>query len=145
MSYNRNNKRSNRSNRNYRGPNRNDRSRKPKYDSKYDDHNGSTLIVRDWKEKDKFIKDAIFAFSGGQKSVLIKGEGNEISVAVEIAETLKKRLYPGIEIAEISLGSRPFYDRNKNNRHTKRYNDKNNFKKDFVSKIEILLKTKSIT
>ncbi len=141
MSYNRNN---NRSNQNYRRSNKNNRSHQSSKPN-YDDHNGSTLIVKDWKDKDKFIKDAIFAFSGGQRSLLIKGEGNEISTAVEIAETLKKRMYPGIEIAEVNLGSRPFYDRNKSNRYKKSNNNNNNFKKDFVSRIEILLKTKSIT
>ena len=64
--------------------------------------NDSVIFVKDRRDKDKVIKDAIFAFSGGRKSLLIKGEGNEISTAVEIAEILKNRLYPGVEINNIS-------------------------------------------
>ena len=101
--------------------------------------NQTILFIRNRKDKDRIIKDAIFAFSGGRKSLLIKGEGEEISTAVEIAEILKSRLYPGIEIGNVSLGSRPFfekryrgnYDRNKNNQN----------KKDIISKIEILLQS----
>lgn len=101
--------------------------------------NQTILFIRNRKDKDRIIKDAIFAFSGGRKSLLIKGEGEEISTAVEIAEILKSRLYPGIEIGNVSLGSRPFfekryrgnYDRNKNNQN----------KKDIISKIEIVLQS----
>jgi len=102
--------------------------------------------------KDKIIKDAIFAFSGGQKHILLKGEGQEISTAVEIAEILKNRLYPGIEIGNISLGSRPFYERNqrgnprgnqRGNNRQKNYNRNN--KRDLISNIEIELKTISFT
>ncbi len=102
--------------------------------------NETTIFIRNRKDKDRLIKDAIFAFSGGRKSLLIKGEGEEISTAVEVAEILKNRMYPGIEIGNISLGSRPYYDRRhiaNNNR-----NNKNRFKKDIISKIEITLQTK---
>jgi DNA-binding protein Alba len=98
------------------------------------------FFIHSRKEKDKIIKDAIFAFSGGQKSLLIKGEGDEISTAVEIAEILKSRLFPGIEIDSISLGSRPFIDRKKKGNY---YKNSNKNKKDLISKIEITLKTKS--
>jgi len=89
--------------------------------------NQTILFIKNRKDKDRIIKDAIFAFSGGRKALLIKGEGEEISTAVEIAEILKKRLYPGIEIGNVSLGSRPFFmqrqrgnnNRNKNNRNKK--------------------------
>jgi len=64
--------------------------------------NQTTLFIKNRKDKDRIIKDAIFAFSGGRKALLIKGEGEEISTAVEIAEILKKRLYPGIEIGNVS-------------------------------------------
>ena len=74
--------------------------------------NDTTLIVKNRTDREKTIKDAIFAFSGGTKSLLIKGEGEEISTAVEVAEILKNRLYPGVEIANISLGSRPYFERN---------------------------------
>jgi DNA-binding protein Alba len=98
------------------------------------------FYIKSRKEKEKIIKDAIFAFSGGQKSLLIKGEGDEISTAVEIAEILKSRLYPGIEIENVSLGSRPFIEKKKRGS----YNQNNNRnKKDLISKIEITLKTKS--
>jgi len=99
------------------------------------------FYIKNRREKDKIIKDAIFAFSGGQKSLLIKGEGQEISTAVEIAEILKNRLYPGIEIGNVSLGSRPFFQR-RNRRNYKSRNTRN--KKDLISQIEITLKTKSI-
>ena len=71
----------------------------------------------------------IFAFSGGTKSLLIKGEGEEISTAVEVAEILKNRLYPGVEIANISLGSRPYFERS-SRRNYKRENYSNKKKKD---------------
>jgi DNA-binding protein Alba len=104
--------------------------------------NESTIIVRNRADKEKLIKDAIFAFSGGRRSILIKGEGDEISTAVEVAEILKNRMYPGIEIADVSLGSRPFYQ-GRNYRNNRRYNrDNNKFKKDLISNIEILLKSK---
>jgi DNA-binding protein Alba len=99
------------------------------------------FYIKSRKEKDKIIKDAIFAFSGGQKSLLIKGEGEEISTAVEIAEILKSRLYPGIEIENISLGSRPFIEKKKKGSYYNKNNNRN--KKDLISKIEITLKTKS--
>ncbi len=106
-----------------------------------DNHN--IVRVHSRTEKDKIIKDAIFAFSGGQKTILIRGEGDEISTAVEIAEILKSRLYPGIEIADISLGSRPFFEkRPPRNNYNKRKDQNNQIKKDLISQIEILLKTK---
>lgn len=85
--------------------------------------NETTIYIRNRKDRDKSIKDAIFAFSGGQKALLIKGEGEEISTAVEVAEILKSRLFPGIEITNISLGSRPFYDKR---RPRGNYNNKKN-------------------
>jgi DNA-binding protein Alba len=105
--------------------------------------NGTTLIIRNRTDREKTIKDAIFAFSGGTKSLLIKGEGEEISTVVEVAEILKKRMYPGVEIANISLGSRPFFENNQRNNYRKnnRNNNNNNRtnKKDLISKIEITL------
>ncbi len=104
--------------------------------------NETTLIIRNRTEKDRLIKDAIFAFSGGRKSILIKGEGEEISTAVEVAEILKHRLYPNIEISNVFLGSRPYYNRRQGfNRRQKGYD--NPRKKDLISKIEITLKTKT--
>jgi DNA-binding protein Alba len=103
--------------------------------------NATTIFIRNRRDKHKMIKDAIFAFSGGRKSILIKGEGEEISTAVEIAEILKNRLYPGIEIENVSLGSRPFYERKQRGYNNR--NKSNQNKKDIISKIEILLKTKS--
>ena len=117
----------------------------------------TTIIIKNRSDKEKSIKDAIFAFSGGKKILLIKGEGEEISTAVEVAEILKNRMYPRLEISNVSLGSRPFFDnRNQrynnrnaryNNRNT-RYNNRNakfnGNKKDLISKIEITIQTKSI-
>jgi DNA-binding protein Alba len=110
----------------------------------------TTIIIRNRSDKERSIKDAIFAFSGGQKTLLIKGEGQEISTAVEVAEILKNRMFPGIEIANISLGSRPFFNKNrrnnynnKNYRNNNRNRNNNSNKKDIISKIEIVLKTKS--
>ena len=98
--------------------------------------NETTLIIKNRTEKDKTIKDAIFAFSGGTRSLLIKGEGDEISTAVEIAEILKNRMYPGVEISNISLGSRPFINRRQYGNYNRK---KSNNKKDLISKIEITL------
>lgn len=106
----------------------------------------TTIIIRNRSDKEKSIKDAIFAFSGGKKSLLIKGEGEEISTAVEVAEILKNRMYPRLEIGNVSLGSRPFFD-NRNRRYNSRNNNRNTKfngnKKDIISKIEITLQTKS--
>lgn len=102
--------------------------------------NDTTLIIKDRSDKDRTIKDAIFAFSGGTKSLMIKGEGDEISTAVEVAEILKHRMYPGVEIANISLGSRPYYY---DNRQVYRVKKRDKQKKDLISKIEITL-SKSI-
>ncbi|MBD3193929.1 MAG: hypothetical protein GF317_02665 [Candidatus Lokiarchaeota archaeon] len=94
-------------------------------------HN-NIINIRRRNDRDQAIKDAIFAFSGGQKSVLIKGEGKEISTAVEIAEILKQRMYPSIEISEVNLGSRPYFrKRGQNRRNKKRFN------KDIISNIVI--------
>lgn len=109
--------------------------------------NATTLIVRNRTDREKTIKDAIFAFSGGTKSLLIKGEGEEISTAVEVAEILKNRLYPGVEIANISLGSRPYFERNQHrnqHRNHKRNNQSYRNKKDLISKIEITISKSKI-
>ena len=100
------------------------------------------FYIKSRREKEKIIKDAIFAFSGGQKSLRIKGEGEEISTAVEIAEILKNRLFPGIEIDDVSLGSRPFFENRKKGNYRKN-NNNHHTKKDLISQIEITLKTKS--
>jgi len=105
--------------------------------------NATTIIIRHRNDKEKSIKNAIFAFSGGRKSLLIKGEGEEISTAVEVAEILKNRMYPRLEIANVSLGSRPYF----NNRQRGHYKKNTNFNKkkiDLISKIEITLQTKSM-
>ena len=104
----------------------------------------NTIIIRNRNDKEKSIKDAIFAFSGGKKSLLIKGEGEEISTAVEVAEILKSRMYPRLEIAGISLGSRPYFN-NKQHTYQNRRNKIDKNKIDLISKIEITLQTKSFT
>ncbi len=145
MSYN-NNRSNNRNNNRSNNRNNGRYNNRNKRDSRNSNrkNNDSQIIVRNRNDKDKFIKDAIFAFSGGKKTILIKGEGNEISTAVEIAEIIKNRMYPGIEVANISLGSRPFFNK-RNNRGRGNYNSNNNkdrqSKSEIVSKIEILLKT----
>ncbi len=106
--------------------------------------NETTIIIRNRHDKDKSIKDAIFAFSGGRKSLLIKGEGEEISTAVEVAEILKSRMYPRIEIANVSLGSRPFFD-NRQRDYYKKNTKVNKKKTDIISNIQITLQTKSNT
>ncbi len=106
--------------------------------------NVTTIIIKHRNDKEKSIKDAIFAFSGGRKALLIKGEGEEISTAVEVAEILKNRMYPRLEIANISLGSRPYFN-NRQRRYQNRNNKANKKKIDLVSNIEITLQTKSIT
>ncbi|MHA1985237.1 MAG: hypothetical protein ACW98D_01240 [Promethearchaeota archaeon] len=110
----------------------------------------TTIIIKNRSDKEKSIKDAIFAFSGGKKVLLIRGEGEEISTAVEVAEILKNRMYPRLEIGKVSLGSRPFFE-NRNQRYNNRngrYNNRNSRNnnrnnKDLISKIEIKLQTKS--
>jgi len=95
--------------------------------------NNNIIKIRQRDDKDQAIKDAIFAFSGGEKSILIKGEGKEISTAVEIAEILKQRMFPSIQISNVNLGSRPYYQRGRKQRRR----NKNNFQKDIISQIEI--------
>ncbi len=107
----------------------------------------TTIIIKHRTDKEKSIKDAIFEFSGGRKSLLIKGEGSEIATAVEVAEILKNRMYPRLEIANISLGSRPFFRKTQNRYHNNRNNRKNDNKNkiDIISNIKITLQTKSFT
>ena len=105
--------------------------------------NETTIIIRNRSDKEKSIKDAIFAFSGGKKSLLIKGEGDEISTAVEVAEILKNRMYPRLEIANVSLGSRPFFE-NRNRRQNKQRYKNNRNRNDLISKIEITLSKSNI-
>jgi len=51
-------------------------------------------------------------------------------------------MYPSVEIANVSLGSRPFFNKGQGgNYNRKNRNNKN--KKDLISKIEITLKMKS--
>ena len=69
---------------------------------------------------------------------VIKGEGEEISTAVEVAEILKNRMYPGVEIANISLGSRPYFERNQRRNYRRDIQPSKN-KKDLISKIEITI------
>ncbi len=104
--------------------------------------NETTIVIRNRSEKDRSIKNAIFAFSGGKKSLLIKGEGEEISTVVEVAEILKNRMYPRLEIANISLGSRPFFN-NKQRKYNSRNTKYNKNKIDLISNIKITLQTKS--
>ena len=104
--------------------------------------NETTLVIKHRTEKEKTIKNAIFALSGGKKALLIKGEGEEISTAVEVAEILKHRMYPSVEIANVSLGSRPFFNKGQGGNYNRK-NKNNNNKKDLISKIEITLKMKS--
>ncbi len=106
--------------------------------------NNTTIIIKNRNDKDKSIKNAIFAFSGGRKSLLIKGEGEEISTAVEVAEILKNRMYPRLEIANVSLGSRPYFN-HKARGYQNKGNKFNNKKIDIISKIEITIQTKSYT
>jgi DNA-binding protein Alba len=103
----------------------------------------TTYIIKNRSDKEKTIKDAIFAFSGGTRSILLRGEGDEISTAVEIAEIIKNRMYPSLEIANISLGSRPYFDNrsrgyNRNDRNNRNSRSSKN-SKDLISKIEITL------
>jgi DNA-binding protein Alba len=97
----------------------------------------TTFIIKNRGEMEKTIKDAIFAFSGGARELLIKGEGDEISTAVEIAEILKNRMYPSVEIANISLGSRPYFKNYRQGKQRNYYKKSN--QKDLISKIEITL------
>ena len=104
--------------------------------------NETTIVIRNRNDKDKSIKDAIFAFSGGKKSLMIKGEGDEISTAVEVAEILKSRMYPRLEIANVSLGSRPYFNDKQHGRNNRNFRNSKN-KIDIVSNIAITLQNKS--
>ncbi len=111
--------------------------------------NTTYIIIRNRADKEKTIKEAIFAFSGGTKSLLIKGEGEEISTAVEVAEIVRNRMYPSVEIENVSLGSRPYFERRqqgnyrRNNNYGKN-NSNNRNKKDLISKIEITISKSKI-
>jgi DNA-binding protein Alba len=99
--------------------------------------NNGIIKVRKRTDKNDAIKDAIFSFANGNNSVVIKGEGREISRAVEIAEIVRHRMFPSIEISDISLGSRPFYRKGKRNKRKS-----NKYKKNFVSQIQIEISKK---
>lgn len=110
--------------------------------------NPKIITVRDRRDKNKYTTDGIFAFTAGTRTILIKGEGDEIATAVEVAETLKNRMFPSINISNISISSRRNnygnYGRNQDSRirgqHYKR-NSKNH-NKELISRIEIELSTK---
>jgi len=99
--------------------------------------NNGIIKVRKRTDKNDAIKDAIFSFANGNNSIVIKGEGREISRAVEIAEIVRHRMFPSIEISDISLGSRPFYRKGK-----RKKNKSNKYKKNFVSQIQIEISKK---
>ncbi len=106
-------------------------------------------IAKKAYETGKTIKEAIFAFSGGTKSLLIKGEGEEISTAVEVAEIVRNRMYPSVEIENVSLGSRPYFERRqqgnyRRNNDFRKNNSNNRNKKDLISKIEITISKSKI-
>jgi DNA-binding protein Alba len=104
------------------------------------------IIIRNRADKEKTIKEAIFAFSGGTKSLLIKGEGEEISTAVEVAEIVRNRMYPSVEIENVSLGSRPYFEKRQqgNYRRNNDFRRNNRNKKDLISKIEITISKSKI-
>lgn len=52
-------------------------------------------------------------------------------------------MYPRLEIGNVSLGSRPFFN-NRNRQYNNRNPKFNENKKDIISQIEITLQTKSI-
>ena len=103
----------------------------------------TTIIIRNRSDKEKSIKEAIFAFTGGKRVLLIKGEGEEISTAVEGAEILKNRMYPRLEIGNVSLGSRPFF-KNRSNRYNYRNSKVSPNKKDIISNIQITVQTRTL-
>jgi len=103
--------------------------------------NPKVIIVRNRRDRNKYTTDGIFALNSGTKSVLIKAEAEEISTAVDVAESLKRKMYPGIDISNISITS---YNNHKNNRRNN--NRGQNYRKKgkinnngLVSKIEIEL------
>jgi len=111
--------------------------------------NTTHIIIRNRADKEKTIKEAIFAFSGGTKSLLIKGEGEEISTAVEVAEIVRNRMYPSVEIENVLLGSRPYFERRqqgnyRRNDNYRKNNSNNRNKKDLISKIEITISKSKI-
>ncbi len=108
--------------------------------------NTTHIIIRNRADKEKTIKEAIFAFSGGTKSLLIKGEGEEISTAVEVAEIVRNRMYPSVEIENVSLGSRPYFEKRQqgNYRRNNDFRRNNRNKKDLISKIEITISKSKI-
>lgn len=106
------------------------------------------ITVRTRRDKNKYTTDGIFAFTAGTRTILIKGEGDEIATAVETAVDLKRRMYPGVDISNISISSRRNnygnYGRNQDSR-IRRQNFKKNKKnnnKELISRIEIELSTK---
>jgi len=110
--------------------------------------NQKIITVRNRRDKNKYTTDGIFAFTAGTRTILIKGEGDEIATAVETAVDLKNRMYPGVDISNISISSRrnnyTNYGRHKDSRirgqHYKR--DSKNHNKELISRIEIELSTK---
>lgn len=102
--------------------------------------NPDRFYVKRRTDMDQVIKNGIFALSGGNQSILIKGEGKEISTAVEIGLILKNRMYPGVEISKVQLGSRPFYQRGRKYKKI----DKKKFQKNIISQIEIEISKKDI-
>lgn len=110
--------------------------------------NKKIITVRTRRDKNKYTTDGIFAFTAGTRTILIKGEGDEISTAVETAVDLKNRMYPGVDISNISISSRRNnygnYGRNQDSRIRGQNFKKNskNHNKELISRIEIELSIK---
>jgi DNA-binding protein len=105
--------------------------------------NSRIITVRTRRDKNKYTTDGIFEFTSGTKTLLIKGEGDEIATAVEVAEDLKRKMYPGIKYGNVSISSykNHLYGRNRRNRAQNRMNNKFN-NKELISRIEIELSMK---
>ena len=108
--------------------------------------NPKVITVKTRRDKGKYTNDGIFAFTSGTKTILIKGEGEEISTACEVSLSLKRKMYPGIDISNVSISSykNNFYGRKRDNRirgqNFKRNGKFNN--NELISRIEIELSTR---
>ncbi len=109
--------------------------------------NPKVITVKARREKNNYTNDCIFAFTSGTRTILIKGEGDEISTAVEVAESLRRKMFPGINISNVSISSYKnnyFYGRKRDNRirgqNLKRNGKSNN--KELISRIVIELSTR---
>ena len=64
------------------------------------------VIVIGKKPVIDYVLTAILLFNEGYDEVVIKGQGNNVSKAVDVYNALKNRMQDGIELVDVSIDSK---------------------------------------